>query len=247
MIEIYMKKIITISFCRLMLLIGASLLPILAHAQEATILARQTQSPPAAQTVAPTTSKQDAIKVNPLFGIGNVSEDNYQPLTGEQRWQLFLKEDFTSPGAYFRALGPALGNHLSNKPTEWNQGLKGYGRRVASRYGTFLVQGAVRASAAALLKQDPRYIRSANKGKWSRVGHAILFNFVTLNNDGKKTLAIARLGGSYAGGIVSMAWHPERHTWKDGVRIGHQQLVFGNFSNLVQEFWPEIQSIFKKR
>ncbi len=242
-----MKNTFSVSVCRLMLLIGASLLPVIASAQEATVLARQLPAPPPVQTITPPTSKPDAIKVNPLFGIGNVSEDNYQPLTGKQRWQLFLKEDFTSPGAYFRALGPALGNHLSNIPTEWNQGLKGYSRRVASRYGTFLVQGAVRASTAALLKQDPRYIRSASKKAWNRVGHAILFNFVTLNNDGKKTLAIARIGGSYAGGIVSMAWHPERHTWKDGVRIGHQQVVFGNFSNLVQEFWPEIQGLFKKR
>ena len=214
-------------------------------AQEATILARQTQ--PVSQPVPPAAPKQDAVKVNPLFGIGNVSEDNYKPLTGDQRWRLFLNESFTSPGAYCRALGPALGNHLNNTPTEWNQGLKGYGRRVASQYGTSLVQGAVRASTAALLKQDPRYIRAASKGKWSRVGHAILFNYVTLNNNGKKTLAIARIGGEYAGGMASLAWLPERHTWKDGMRIGHQQLVFGNLSNLVQEFWPEIKGIFKER
>lgn len=219
----------------------------ISFAQEATILARQTQAPSASQSVAPIPASQDKLQVNPLFGVGYVSEDNYKPMTGEQRRQLFLNENFLKPGAYFRAFGPALGEHLSNTPTEWNQGLKGYSRRVASRYGTFLVQGAVRASAAALLKQDPRYIRSASKSKWSRVGHAILFNYVTLNNDGKKTLAIARIGGAYAGGMASLLWLPERHTWKDGMRVGNQQLVFGNISNLVQEFWPEIQGIFKKR
>jgi hypothetical protein len=227
--------------------VGAFFFATAAFAQEATILARQIPTPTATQSVAPVATKQDAVKVNPLFGIGNVSEDNYKPLTGEQRWRLFLNENFASPGAYFRALGPALGNHLSNTPTEWKQGLRGYSRRVASRYGTFLVQGAVRASTAAMLKQDPRYIRSAKKGTWTRIGHAILFNYVTLNNDGKKTLAIARIGGAYAGGMASLAWMPERHTWKDGMRVGHQQLVIGNLSNLVQEFWPEIQGIFKKR
>ncbi len=216
-------------------------------AQEAIILARQTQSPSTAQSVTPTPSSQDKLQVNPLFGVGYVAEDNYKPLTGEQRRQLFLNENFLKPGAYFRAFGPALGEHLSNQPTEWKQGLKGYSRRVASRYGTFLVQGAVRASTAALLKQDPRYIRSASKSKWSRVGHAILFNYMTLNNDGKKTLAIARIGGAYVGGMASLLWLPERHTWKDGMRVGHQQLIFGNASNLMQEFWPEIQGIFKKR
>jgi hypothetical protein len=246
MIRIYMNNKLNLHARTLLLLISASVLAITASAQEAAILARQT--PTATQSATASASpQQDAVKVNPLFGIGNVSEDNYKPLTGEQRGRLFLNENFASPGAYFRAFGPALGNHLSNIPSEWNQGLKGYGRRLASRYGTFLVQGAVRASTAALLKQDPRYIRSARKGAWTRIGHAILFNYITLNNDGKKTLAIARIGGAYAGGMASLAWLPERHTWKDGMRVGHQQLVIGNLSNLVQEFWPEIQGIFKKR
>jgi hypothetical protein len=247
MIKNHMKNKTHLHARPLLLLIGASIFSVIASAQEAAILARQTATPPVEQKATPVTPQQDAVTVNPLFGIGNISEDNYKPLTGQQRWKLFLKEDFTSPGAYLRALGPALGNHLDNIPSEWNQGLKGYSRRVASRYGTFLVQGAVRASAAALLKQDPRYIRSARKGVWPRVGHAILFNYVTFNNDGKKTLAIARIGSAYAGGMTSLMWLPERHTWKDGMRVGHQQLVIGNLSNLVQEFWPEIQGIFKKR
>ena len=241
--------IITKFFCRNVLSLFGFMLLLAVNivAQEATILTHQVQQVTASQNAASISPKQEALKINPVLGIGSVSEDNYRPLTGKQRWELFVREDFISPGAYLRAMGPAIGDHLAHHPGEWNLGVKGYGRRVASRYGTFLVQGAIRASTAALLKQDPRYIRSAQKSKLSRIGHAVLFNFVTLNNDGKKTLAIARIGSAYAGGVISMAWHPDRYSWKDGVRIGHQQLVFGNLSNLVQEFWPEIQGLFKKR
>jgi len=33
---------------------------------------------------------------------------SYAPLTGKERWNLYLREAFWSPGVFFKAAGPAL-------------------------------------------------------------------------------------------------------------------------------------------
>jgi hypothetical protein len=68
------------------------------------------------------------------------SPRSYQPLTGKERWNLYLREAFWSPGVFFRAAGPALGERLSNEPPAWGEGAEGYSRRFANRFGRFAVQ-----------------------------------------------------------------------------------------------------------
>src|SRR6185369_3602831 len=46
----------------------------------------------------------------------------YQPLTGNARWNLYLRRAFWSPGVVLRAAGPALGAQLNNEPPSWGQG-----------------------------------------------------------------------------------------------------------------------------
>lgn len=48
------------------------------------------------------------------------SPRSYQPLTGKERWNLYVREAFWSPGVFFRAAGPALGAQLSNERPPWN-------------------------------------------------------------------------------------------------------------------------------
>jgi hypothetical protein len=57
------------------------------------------------------------------------SAGSYQPLTGKERWNLFLREAFWRRGVFFRAAGPALGAQLNNEPPEWGQGVGAYSKR----------------------------------------------------------------------------------------------------------------------
>ena len=41
---------------------------------------------------------------------------SYAPLTGKERWSLYLRDAFWSPGVFFEAAGPALGGQLNNEP-----------------------------------------------------------------------------------------------------------------------------------
>jgi hypothetical protein len=84
--------------------------------------------------------------------------ETYKPLTGQDRWNIYFREAFWSPGAFFPAAGPALGAHLDNDPPEWGQGSAGYSRRVANRFGRFALQETYEAAGAALLQHEVRYI-----------------------------------------------------------------------------------------
>ena len=41
---------------------------------------------------------------------------SYVPLTGKERWNLYLRNAFWSPGVFFKAAGPVLGGQLNNEP-----------------------------------------------------------------------------------------------------------------------------------
>lgn len=200
---------------------------------------------------APSKAKDDqkATDVNLITGFGATSAKDYRPLTGKQRWALFANQTVASGGAYFGPVASSIVDQIDGNPPEWGGGLGGYGRRLASRIGTGIVQATVQAGGCAVLGQDPRYIRSAGQGAGNRSLHALLFSFVTYDKRGKRRPAIPTLASYYASGMISTLWFPERYTaLGDGVRDGNQQLIFSILLNQFQEFLPEIRRVvFRKK
>jgi hypothetical protein len=191
---------------------------------------------------------KDRTGVNFASGKGTVSEDDYHPLTGKERWEYYLRATYWSAAAVFGAAGPALGAQLSKAPPEWGGGAKGYGRRLASEFGNNVVTNSIQAGLAALLKHEPRYVRSAKKGIFKRTGHALAFVFVTYNDEGKVRPAIANVVADYGGAFAQVAWHPRRYTIRgDGVRFGNLALGFNFIANLINEFTPDLKHVFKRK
>jgi len=185
-------------------------------------------------------------KVNILTGIGRVSQDGYKPLTGKERFHLYLNQTFVPPEAYLGALLSSGVDQIGNDPPEWGQGLKGYGIRFASRFGTNFVQNSIQAAGAAALHEEPRYVSSSSKGFFHRSEHALLFTLVTYNNSGKVTPAIASVGSTYAASMITTLWMPKRYTMLgDGVRDGNLQLGLNGAFNIFEEFLPDIKKVFK--
>jgi len=205
------------------------------------------------QAPAPATSEDDKkrLRVNPLTGQTTALSGHYTPLTPEERWKLYLKQSYWSVGAYFGPLFAALAlDQATGTPPEWGGGLKGYGRRVASRYAAGnLVQNSFQFPVAALLKDDVRYIGSNQHGFGRRFGHAVLYSFMTYNNQGHRTLNVANIGGYYFAAAVSTTWLPESQ------KLGSYTLSNGSASlalsipvNMLQEFWPEIsRTVFRRK
>jgi hypothetical protein len=170
--------------------------------------------------------------------------DTYAPATGKERRDLYVRRAFLSPGAFFRAAGPALGSHLKNRPPEWGQGMEGYGRRFANRFGRFALKETYEAAGAAALGHEVRYLRSARSGFLPRAGHAMAATFITYDKNGRRTPHIARLGSAFAAEFTGNLWMPAGYrTGAEAVRGVGIELGMNSVFNLFREFSPELKRV----
>src|SRR5438477_13008744 len=82
----------------------------------------QQSTPPSAdaqEKASNSQSDKDATKINVITGMGRTDGSTYQPLTGKQRWQLYLNQTFTSPSPYIGVLWSAVVDQMGNQPPEW--------------------------------------------------------------------------------------------------------------------------------
>jgi len=191
---------------------------------------------------------QTNLSVNPVTGMVSASEASYVPLTGEERWKLYWKMNYFSVGAYFGPFFNALLlDQATGSPAQWGGGFAGYGRRVASRTASAIMQGTIQAPAAYLLHEDVRYIASKRHSFEHRALHAIAFSFLTYNSSGHPTVNIANLSAYYASTAVSTAWLPgHRSVLGYTMSNASEQVGITVPVNLLQEFWPEIVGKFHR-
>lgn len=189
-----------------------------------------------------TPSEKERLAVNPVTGLVTSSASNYKPLTGKERWKLYWKQNYLSVGAYFGPVFTALVlDQATNSPAQWGGGFSGYGRRLASRTGSAIIQGTFQAPVAEVLHEDVRYISSAQQGGKRRALHAVVYSFLTYNSQGHPTLNLANLGGYYASTAISTTWLPGHYSVaKYTLTNGTEQIGLGVPVNLLQEFWPEV-------
>jgi hypothetical protein len=186
--------------------------------------------------------KEKQLKVNPVTGLAEAPESGYRPLTGAERVKLYFRMNYWSAGAYFGPFFSALLlDQATGSPAQWGGGFPGYGRRVASRLGSAILQGTFQAPVAAVLHEDVRYIASSQHGFKHRAAHALAYSFLTYNNQGHPTLNVANLSAYYASTAVSTAWLPDHHSLA-GYTFSNssEQIALTLPVNLLQEFWPEV-------
>jgi hypothetical protein len=192
------------------------------------------------------TAKLDGDGLKPL--VAGSGQSSYQPLTGRERWNLYLRDAFWSPGVFFKAAGPALGAQLNNEPAAWGQGMEGYSKRFGNRFGRNALRETYEAAGAALLQHEVRYLRSKRSGFLPRAAHALTADFVTYDGRGRRTPHVARVGSVVAAEFTGNLWMPagyrDASTAMRGVGV---QLGVGSAFNLLREFAPELKRIFIRR
>jgi hypothetical protein len=178
--------------------------------------------------------------------LGAQTSLTYTPLTASERWEHYRHETFLSPGIYLAALAAAGGTQLAKDPPEWGQGLDGYGKRAASFLATYAIQSTVHEGAAAALGYDPRYLHCDCKGGGRRLVHALVWSFLTKNEEGRTRFNSPTIAGAYAGGMIPYLWYPSRYSpLKDGSREGSQEVGIIMGVNIFREFGPELKRFFR--
>jgi len=130
-------------------------------------------------------------------------------------------------------------NQLTNSPPEWNQGLKGYGRRFGSDFAIAAVGTTARYGVAKVFKEDTMYYRCECAGPFPRLRHAVVSTLTARRGkDGHRVFSFPALIAPYAGTMTAVyGWYPDRFGAKDAFRMGNYGLLAYMGSNIALEFF----------
>ena len=125
------------------------------------------------------------INVNWLYG-SYVPKDVYlKPLTPHQRFKLYLRQTYTTPGIYIKTTLFALHDQVTDRQPEWGSSFAGLSKRLADRQAQFIIQNSMISIGDGLLGWEPRYDRCHCNGFWPRTKHAVIRNFATYQGNEK--------------------------------------------------------------
>lgn len=182
-----------------------------------------------------------------VLGVTVLKEQPWTPPTAKQRWAVYKLRSFTGPGMYMRTVMTSLSDQDANSPVAWGQGWKAFGKRMGNNYATFQLIDGAEMGLSALAGYDPRYIQSRETGAWHRVGHAVAYNFVTLDGKGKTVLNWPKLVAAYGVGMLASTYTPGMKWSAEGLRMGTAQVSFGMVSDLVKEFVPDLLKKMRRK
>jgi hypothetical protein len=151
--------------------------------------------------------------------------------------------------AWIRAgIGSSI-NFARDVPREWGQSAAGFGKRYGSSLGQHAIKSTVQYTIAHYRHEAVGYERSTEDKFGPRLKHALLSTVITYKTtDGGKTVASGKIAGSFAGGLISRLWHPERvQTVSSGLTSGGVVLAVEAGTNVLREFWPDIRHPHRKR
>ena len=161
-----------------------------------------------------------------------------RPLTNPQRQEVYFRQTFLTAGSYFARMFAAGIDQARGTPYQWGGGTAGYGRRIGSRYGQFVIANTLHTVGNAALGYESRYDLCRCTGFWPRTRHAIGRNFVTYNRtERERRPAIPLYAGSFGAGMIATTWLPgPRNKWAEGAYSAMFQVVIGSGYNFVSEF-----------
>src|SRR3974390_423485 len=200
-----------------------------------------TENPPA--SAQPPGSKEQ-LPVNWLYGAFVPKEAPLHALSDADRWRLFVRMSFTTPGIYIKPGFFTVSDQARDAPPGWPQDPDGFAKRLGTRYAQFLMQNSFTAIGDAMPGWEVRYDRCRNcSGIWQRVKHATVRNFVTYGSDEKSLRPQVFLyAASFAGASLSALWQPYRPSpLVKGYQGVATQAWVGVSINLLSEFAPDLK------
>jgi hypothetical protein len=158
--------------------------------------------------------------------------------TAKERFQDYRSQTF-SPWALFT---PAVGASLSqwrNYPSEWKQGGEGFGKRLASGFGSAALENTISFGVSAFDHEDLRYPLSTypKSAILKRTGHAFAYTLVPKKEGRGRRFGWSRLIGAYGSGFIANTWYPARHSdTPNALYLGSANLAGDLGINLLKEF-----------
>ena len=208
----------------------------------------QNQSSVAEEEKSSTVSRGVDYVLNYLNMAGTEKASEFRPLNQHERTRIYLKT-MANPLGYLKAGSSAGIDQFSDKPSEWEQGASGYGKRLANILGQYSIQRTVTFALGSVFHEDNRYFNSGKKGFWPRTGYAMASGLLARHDDGSRHLSISQLGGVAAGAFLSRSWQPpSQHSAGDGAVSFGISMASNIGFGVVKEFLPDLgRAIINKR
>jgi hypothetical protein len=212
-------------------------------------LCQQTAADPPLQ---PGTTKTSDSATSPeveskrIFGIipnfrTSPSLKDYEPLRPAAKFKIAGQDAFDR-GTIALAAVFAGESQLTNATPSFGQGVAGYARYLGTAYADFVIGDYMtEAIYPTLLHQDPRYFRRGTGSGLSRLGYAMGQIFWTHKDSGGTQFNYSEVLGNSTAVAISNAYYPDNRTASDAVSKLGIQLSVDMASNVLKEFWPDVE------
>ena len=135
-------------------------------------------------------------------------EPHPEALTAKMKFHLAYK-NLTNPFFFGRTAAWAGVQQARDDPSEWQQGAKGYSKRLGAGFADAAIGGLIsNAVLPSLLHQDPRYFYQGTGTTKSRALHAMWAPVVCKGDNGKWQPNYSQMGGSLIGYSIATAYYP---------------------------------------
>jgi hypothetical protein len=192
---------------------------------------------------------KDQVNVNWLYGAYVPKDVPLTSLTGKQRFQLYLRQTYTTPGIYAKTVFFVIRDQNADSPPDWDGGASGFVKRFASRQGQFIIQNSLQAVGNAAVGWEPRYERCRCEGFWSRTRHAAVRNFVTYARDEESLRPqLMPYAAAFGAAAIAARWQPNNPSpTVRGYQGAITQVFVGVGSNWLGEFMPDILNKLRRK
>jgi hypothetical protein len=197
-------------------------------------------------TSSPNPAHDNALQVNWIYGAFVPKDVSLEPLTPQQRWQLYTRMTYTTWGIYVKTGLFTVADQIDNSPPEWNRTPEGFAKRLGTREAQFVIQNSLTALGDAAVGWEVRYDRCRCTGFWSRNWHVIVRNFVTYGGETQGLRPqLMPYAAAFAAGVTSASWQPHSNLIVKGYQGAITQVAVGIGVNWLAEFAPNIKSILR--
>lgn len=189
------------------------------------------------------------LNVNWLYGSYVPKDAELRPLNGQERFKLYIRQTYLTPGIYAKTTLFALRDHVADSNPEWGDGIGGFAKRLGNRQAQFIIQNSLTSLGDGILGWEPRYDRCRCDRFWPRTRHALLRNFVTYDRTEKslRPQLIPYLS-AFSASAIATSWQPGNPSWQiKGYQAVITQFFVGAGINWLGEFAPEITRILRKK
>ncbi len=175
------------------------------------------------------------------------AQAEYKPLRIQQKFTIAFKES-TDPGTFVLAAAIGAISQAKDSNPSFGEEFGGYSHYAATRYADYVISDFMRVGIfPSLLHQDPRYFRRGTGSGWSRVTYAVSQVFWTRSDSGRMGFNYSQTLGGAAAVAISTAYSPETREGRHAMCMFQMQIGAQMASNVMREFWPDLQRAFFRK